>query len=50
MSNAVMERKLSPKGTYECPSCNKQVGVFVKVVEVVCGCKPSRVIMRRVGK
>lgn len=50
MSNAVMERKLSPKGTYECPSCSRRTEVFVKVVEVACGCKPSRVVMRKVGK
>lgn len=50
MSNAVMERKLLDKGTYECPSCNRRTEVFVKVVEVACGCKPQRVTMRKVGK
>ena len=50
MSNAVMERKLLDKGIYVCPSCNRRTEVFVKVVEVACGCKPSRVVMRKVGK
>jgi hypothetical protein len=50
MSNAVMERKLLSKGTYECPSCSRRTEVFVKVVEVACGCKPHKVAMRKVGK
>ena len=36
MSNAVIERKLLPKGVYCCPRCNKEAEVFVRVVEVAC--------------
>ena len=36
MSNAVIERKLLPKGVYCCPRCDKQAEVFVRVVEVAC--------------
>lgn len=36
MSNAVIERKLLPKGVYACPRCDKQAEVFVRVIEVAC--------------